>query len=194
MPDATQANRADHVHETSESTPIEGTEKGQEQQTQEAAAKTYTEEEVQALLQAEADRRVTKALEKQKREADEQRLKEEGKFQELYENLLKEKERAEFHSKAQSLFIDKQFPELTNIFLSDLSNLDNLSKAADALNAIIQAKVQAQVQARLETGKPVVNAGPKQSLSELPLEELLQKAKTMTAEEIAQFRKEHNYH
>lgn len=177
---ATEYANADHAHD------IQGQPQGQEQKTQAPATKMYSEQE----FQSEIDRRVSKALEKVRQDAEIEKMKLQGQWKELYEQVESRAKKAELQSQAQKILTQKQLPELSELFLADLNNVDNLAKVADALNSIVEARVQKVVEARLETGKPVVNAAPRKSFTDMSIEEIASAVKNMTPEEYANFKKE----
>ena len=122
--------------------------------------KTYTEEEVAKLVQAESDRRTNQALAKQKKEyekklslqsLDEQQRKEaesQMKIQELQEQLAQfqiEKNKSELKSVLSSRGLSAEFADLINI----TDDLEESQKNIDTLDRIFKAAVKAEVEKRL---------------------------------------------
>ena len=140
--------------------------------------KTYSEEE----LQSEVDRRVnqavktagekallekTEAIEAEKARLEKLRLEEEGKFKELHEKsdielrMLKEKvEMAERRSAAMDALKKSGVEEAGEVLLEEKGSTEDYVSAGEKLKAIIEAKVQTAVEARLQsTGKAAAGDG-----------------------------------
>lgn len=134
------------------------------QQQAEGAAKTYTQQEVDELLQKETDRRVTAALKKQ-----EQKLSEAAKLaqmseQEKWEYQLKQREEeiarkeaalalAENKNAAAKLLADKQIP----ITLADFvvaQDAETMNKNIKALETAWAGALKIEVEQRLSGKSP----------------------------------------
>lgn len=137
---------------------------GQEQK------KSYTEEQVMALLQQEADKRVTSALKKQQKEyekklsltkLDEQEratAEKDMRIQELQEKLTQyeiEKNRSELKSVLSARGLSAQFADLIQIG----EDLEEAQGRIDTLDKLFKAAVSEEVKKRLATGTPKVGTG-----------------------------------
>ena len=137
---------------------IENTELHNEGQEQEV--KTYTQEEVNALLQREADRRVSGALAKQKKEyekklslssLDEQQRKEaeaQMKIEELQSQLAEfqiEKNRSELKSVLSSRGLSAEFADIINIG----EDIEEAQAMIDKLDKLFKQSVKSEVEKRL---------------------------------------------
>lgn len=135
------------------------------QNEQAQGAKTYTEEEVQKLIQAESDRRTNQALQKQKKQyeqklslasLDEQQRKEaeaQMTINELKEQLQQftiEKNRSELKSVLANRNLDARFADL--IVVND--NLEESQKNIELLDTLFKAAVKAEVEKRLAGTAP----------------------------------------
>lgn len=141
-----------------------------EQEGQQEEVKTYTEEEVRKLLQVEADKRVTSALNKQKKEyekklslskLDEQEratAEKDMRIQELTEKLAAyevEKNKSELKSVLSSRGLSAEFADLINI----TDDLEESQARIDALDRLFKSAVQDEVKRRISTSKPTVGTG-----------------------------------
>lgn len=139
-----------------------------EEQENNHAAKTYTEEEVQNLLQAESDRRVNQALAKQKKDyekklslssLDEQQRKEKEaqmRIEELQEQLASfqiEKNRSELKSVLSSRGLSAEFADIINVG----EDIEQAQANIDALDRLFKASVKAEVEKRLAGRTPKGN-------------------------------------
>lgn len=122
--------------------------------------KTYTQEEVLALLQSEADKRVTAALKKQQAKYEKQlslskldgderaKAEKDNRIAELEEQLAQfqiEKNRSELKSVLSSRGLSAEFADIINIsddIEASQSNIDKLDK-------LFKAAVKAEVEKRL---------------------------------------------
>lgn len=138
--------------------------------TTEEQVKTYTVEEVNALLQSEADKRVTAALAKQKKQYeqklslakldDNERAKAEkdAEIAELREQLAQftvEKNKSELKSVLSTRGLSAEFADIINItddIEASQSNIDKLDK-------LFKAAVKAEVEKRLAGSTPKGNGG-----------------------------------
>lgn len=143
----------------------------QQQQEQQQEPKTYTQEEVDALLQSEADRRVTEALktaEKKKEAAvkEAQRLAAMNE-QEKYEYQLKQREAA-IEEKEKQLALAENKNEASKILaekglaiaLVDFvvaEDAETMKKNIDLLDKCFKESVKTEVEKRLKSKTPEKN-------------------------------------
>lgn len=134
----------------------------------EASTKTYTQEEVDKMLQAEADRRVTEALkkaEKKKSEAvkEAQRLAQMNE-QEKYEYQLKQREEAilakekelalmENKNEASKILAEKGI-SLSLVDFVVAEDADTMKANIDLLDKAFKASVKAEVEKRIGGNSP----------------------------------------
>ena len=145
---------------------------------QESAAevvKTYTQEEVDALLQREADRRVTAALKKQEsktREAEKlAKMNDEQKFQyelEQREKAIAEKERAlalaENKNIASKILAEKGISlQLVDFVVAD--DAETMDANIKILDKAFKASVKAEVEKRLGSSAPKKNLPPDEAIT-----------------------------
>lgn len=172
-------------------------ETNQDSATEQDTVKTYTEEEVQALLQSETDRRVTQALAKQAKK-QEAKLKEAEKLaqmneQEKYEYQLQQRE-AQIAEKERELALAENKAEAAKILaekglaasLVDFivaEDADTMNQNIKTLEQAFKASVKAEVDKRLASNTPKRN---------LPLDKPIDKAAfmKMSVSELAQLRQE----
>lgn len=157
----------------------------------EETAKTYTQEEVLALIQSETDKRVTQALKTQQKKYEKQlslsqldgderaKAEKDNRIAELEEQLAAfqtEKNRSELKSVLSSRGLSAEFADIVAIG-------DDISVAQaniDKLDKLFKAAVKAEVEKRLAgVGTPKGNGGgapvyTKESLSKMSLAELQQ--------------------
>lgn len=130
--------------------------------------KTYTEEEVQALLQREGDRRVTEALKKAEKKS-EQRVREAQKLaqmneQEQYEYQLKQREEAiaakerelalmENKNEASKILADKGL-SLALVDFVVAEDADTMAANIKTLEEAFKANVKAEVEKRMTGSTP----------------------------------------
>lgn len=135
-------------------------------------AKTYTFEEVQALLQSEADKRVTAALKKQQAKHEKQlslskldgsereKAEQANRIQELEEQLAAfqvEKNRSEIKSVLSSRGLSAEFADL--LIIGD--DIEEAQANIDAFDKLFKAAVKLEVEKRLAGNAPKGNgAGP----------------------------------
>ena len=132
--------------------------------------KTYTQEEVMALLQSEADKRVTAALKKQQQKYekqlslskldDEERAKAEkdARIAELEEMLRErdiDKNRSELKSVLSSRGLSAEFADI--ILIND--DIEASQANIDKLDKLFKAAVTAEVEKRLAGNAPKGNGG-----------------------------------
>ena len=132
--------------------------------------KTYTQEEVLTLVQAEADRRTNQALAKQKKEFEkklslskldgEERAKAEkdSRIAELEEQLAKyqiEANKSELKSVLSSRGLSAQFADIISIG----EDIEQAQANIDTLDKLFKAAVKAEVEKRLANNSPKGNGG-----------------------------------
>ena len=142
-------------------------------------SKTYTQEEVDALLQKEADRRVTEALKKQERKnADKVREAEklaQMNEQQKYEYQLEQREKA-ILEKEKALALAENKNEASKILAEkglSLALVDFVvAEEAETMNANIsllekafKQSVKAEVEKRLGSSSPKKNLPPDESIT-----------------------------
>lgn len=155
---------------------------------QEAEVKTYTQEEVLALLQSETDKRVTQALKKQEKKYEKQlslskldgnereKAEKDNRIAELEEQLAAfqiERNRSELKSVLSSRGLSAEFADIVNI--SD--DIEAAQANIDKLDKLFKAAVKAEVEKRLAGTTPKGNnASPaeitKESAKKLSMAEL----------------------
>ena len=145
-------------------------------------AKTYTEEEVQALLQSEGDRRVTEALkkrdkkdkaslevlnkERQETKDKDDRIADLEKRLNDYEAL---QQKTEIMSVLAERKLDSRFIDVINIGADAEENLEVIDK----LQNIIKAQVDSEVKARLAaTGTTIVDGQRVESMTKEEFDKL----------------------
>ena len=159
------------------------------EQNNENTAKTYTEEEVMRLIQAESDRRTNQALAKQKKEyekklplssLDEQQRKEaeaQMKIEELQAQLAQfqiEKNRSELKSVLSSRGLSAEFADIINI----TDDIEASQSAIDKLDKLFKSAVKAEVEKRLAGNAPKGNGSgnpaeiTKETFKKMSLKEL----------------------
>ncbi len=166
------ANEFDNVVET-------GAE-GQEQET-----KTYTQEEVLALLQSETDKRVSQALKTQQKKYEKQlslskldgderaKAEKDNRIAELEEQLAQfhiERNRSELKSVLSSRGLSAEFADI--IAIND--DIEASQANIDKLDRLFKAAVRAEVEKRLAGNTPKGNG------SNMPAEITKEDAKKMT--------------
>ena len=156
--------------------------------------KTYTQEEVMALLQSETDKRVTAALKTQQKKYekqislakldDEERAKAEkdNRIAELEEQLAQfhiEKNKSELKSVLASRGLSAEFADIVTI--SD--DIEASQANIDKLDKLFKAAVKAEVEKRLAGKTPIGNGGApaeitKESAKKMSMAELSKLAET----------------
>ena len=132
----------------------------QETQTQEAESKTYTQEEVLALLQSETDKRVTAALKTQQKKFDKQlslsklddnareKAEKDARIQEL-EEMLRDRDIANNKSELKSVLsargLSAEFADIITI----TNDIEESQAKIDVLDKLFKAAVKAEVEKRL---------------------------------------------
>lgn len=127
---------------------------------QQEGVKTYTQEEVLALLQSESDKRVAQALKKQEKKYQKQlslaqldgdeRAKAEkdnriAELEELVAQMNIEKNKSELKSVLSSRGLSAEFADLINI----TDDIKESQEKIDALDKLFKAAVKAEVEKRL---------------------------------------------
>lgn len=153
------------VNEQTTDTPATGTETAAEGQ-----VKTYTQEEVMALLQSETDKRVTAALKTQQKKYEKQmslaqldgderaKAEKDNRIAELEEQLAQfhiERNRSELKSVLSSRGLSAEFADI--ITVSD--DLEASQANIDKLDKLFKAAVKAEVEKRLAGNAPKGNGG-----------------------------------
>ena len=141
-----------------------------ENENQETESKTYTQEEVMALLQSEADKRVSAALKKQQKKyekelslskldgSEREKAEKDNRIAELEEQLANfqiEKNRSELKSVLSSRGLSAEFADI--ITISD--DIEESQANIDALDKLFKAAVKAEVEKRLAGNAPRGNGG-----------------------------------
>ena len=143
---------------------------GAEATTANEEVKTYTQEEVLALLQSEADKRVTAALKKQKKQyekelslskldgSEREKAEKDNRIAELEEQLAQfhiERNKSELKSVLSARGLSAEFADIiaiTDDIEASQSNIDKLDK-------LFKAAVKAEVEKRLAGNAPKGNGG-----------------------------------
>lgn len=136
----------------------------------EAGVKTYTQEEVMALLQSESDKRVTQALKKQQKEFDKKmslsklddneraKAEKDAEIAELREQLAAfqiEKNKSELKSVLSSRGLSAEFADIVAI----TDDIETSQANIDKLDKLFKAAVKAEVEKRLAGNAPKGNGG-----------------------------------
>ena len=175
----TNANAVDNTAEENNAVETAETNEG---------TKTYTQEEVIALLQKESDRRVNQALAKQKKQYEQQislskldgdereKAEKDAKIQELEEKLSafeQEKNRSELKSVLASRGLSAEFADIVLI----TNDLEESQANIDKLDKLFKAAVKAEVEKRLAGNTPKGNGV-------IPTELTREDAKKMSIQEL----------
>lgn len=176
-----------------ENTNIENT--GIENEVETPEVKTYTQEEVMALLQQEGDRRVSQALKKQQKEFDKKlslsklddneraKAEKDNRIAELEEQLAAfqiEKNKSELKSVLSSRGLSAEFADIVAI----TDDIETSQANIDKLDKLFKAAVKAEVEKRLAGNAPKGNGTQRDTT--ITREQL----KTMSVAELAKLRKE----
>lgn len=150
-------------------------------------AKTYTQEEVLALLQSETDKRVSQALKTQQKKFDKQlslskldgnereKAEKDNRIAELEEQLAQfhiERNKSELKSVLSSRGLSAEFADIINISDDIEASQANIEK----LDRLFKAAVKAEVEKRLAGNTPVKGVKPTELTKE--------SAKTMSIAEM----------
>ena len=175
----TNANAVDNTAEENNAVETAETNEG---------TKTYTQEEVIALLQKEGDRRVNQALAKQKKQYEKQislskldgdereKAEKDAKIQELEEKLSafeQEKNRSELKSVLASRGLSAEVADIVLI----TNDLEESQANIDKLDKLFKAAVKAEVEKRLAGNTPKGNGV-------IPTELTREDAKKMSIQEL----------
>lgn len=175
--------------EMNENNVVETGVEGQEQET-----KTYTQEEVMALLQSETDKRVTAALKTQQKKYEKQlslsklddearaKAEKDDRIAELEEQLAQfhvERNRSELKSVLSSRGLSAEFADIVAI----TDDIESSQANIDKLDKLFKAAVRAEVEKRLAGSAPKGNGGStaeitKENAKNLSLAELTRLKKT----------------
>lgn len=161
--------------------------------TENTEAKTYTQDEVTKLLQSETDKRVTQALETQKKKYEKQlslsklddnareKAEREAEIQELREQLAAfqvEKNKSELKSVLASRGLSAEFADI--LLIND--DIEASQANIETLDKLFKAAVRTEVEKRLAGNTPKGNGGAKQytkeNIKNMSLSELQQLKKT----------------
>ena len=168
----------------------------------EAGVKTYTQEEVMALLQSESDKRVTQALKKQQKEFDKKmslsklddneraKAEKDAEIAELREQLAAfqiEKNKSELKSVLSSRGLSAEFADIVAI----TDDIETSQANIDKLDRLFKAAVKAEVEKRLAGNAPKGNGGAaptitKDNINKMSIAEL-QRLKKEQPEVYSQF-------
>ena len=154
----------------------------QDVETQETENKTYTQEEVMALLQAEADRRVSAALKKQQKKYEKElslskldgdereKAQKDNRIAELEEQLQAfqiERNKSELKSVLSTRGLSAEFADI--ITVSD--DIEESQANIDKLDKLFKAAVKAEVEKRLASTGGTVKGNGASFSAELTREE-----------------------
>lgn len=157
-------------------------------ETQEQEVKTYTQEEVLALLQSETDKRVSQALKTQQKKYEKQlslskldgderaKAEKDNRIAELEEQLAQfqiERNKSELKSVLSSRGLSAEFADI--IAIND--DIEASQANIDKLDKLFKAAVKAEVEKRLAGNAPKGNGGA-------PAEITKESAKKMTMAEL----------
>lgn len=160
----------------------------------EETVKTYSQDEVLALLQSETDKRVTEALRKQQRKyekelslskldgSEREKAEKDNRIAELEEQLAQfqiERNKSELKSVLSSRGLSAEFADIINI--SD--DIEASQANIDKLDKLFKSAVKAEVEKRLAGNAPKGNGGTateitKETAQKMSMEELNALAKT----------------
>ena len=163
--------RCRNLNERTQHMDTETTAQETSQETTEQTPKTYTQEEVNELLQREGDRRVTEAMKKAERKADARvkeaerlaKMNDEQKYQyelEQREKAIADKEKAlalaENKAQASSILADRGIStKLVDMVVAE--DADKMMDNINLLDAAFKASVKAEVEKRLASKTPKKN-------------------------------------
>ena len=165
----------------------------QETQAQETEVKTYTQDEVMALLQSETDKRVSQALKTQQKKYEKQlslskldgdareKAEKDARIQEL-EEMLRDRDIANNKSELKSVLsargLSAEFADIITI----TDDIEESQAKIDVLDKLFKAAVKAEVEKRLAGSAPKGNGGAatitNKDKSKMSLAELTQLKKT----------------
>lgn len=140
------------------------------EETAAAAAKTFTEEEVLALIQSESDKRVSQALKTQQKKYEKQlslskldgnereKAEKDNRIAELEEQLAQftiERNKSELKSVLSSRGLSAEFADIISI----TDDIEASQANIDKLDKLFKAAVKAEVEKRLAGNAPKGNGG-----------------------------------
>lgn len=157
-------------------------------------SKTYTQEEVMALLQSEADKRVTAALKTQQKKfekelslskldgSEREKAEKDNRIAELEEQLAAfqiERNRSELKSVLSARGLSAEFADIINITDDIQASQENI----DLLDKLFKSAVKAEVEKRLAGNAPKTSTGvtgeiTKEQFKAMPLSKQAQIAAT----------------
>ena len=158
-------------------------------------SKTYTQEEVLALLQSETDKRVSQALKTQQKKFDKQlslskldgdereKAEKDNKIAELQEQLAQfqiERNRSELKSVLSSRGLSAEFADIISIN----DDIETSQANIDKLDKLFKAAVKAEVEKRLAGNAPKGNGSA-------PAELTKESAKKLSIAEMNELAKQH---
>ena len=162
---------------------------------QDNKAKTYTQEEVLALLQKETDKRVSEALKTQQKKYEKQltlsrldgeeraKAEKDNRIAELEEQLAQftiERNKSELKSVLSSRGLSAEFADIISI----TDNIEASQANIDKLDKLFKAAVKTEIEKRLAGGAPKGNGGggakeiTKETAKKMSIAELNQLAET----------------
>lgn len=159
-----------------------------------AESKTYTQEEVLALLQSESDKRVTQALAKQKKQYEKQlslskldgnereKAEKDNRIAELEEQLAQyqiDRNKSELKSVLSTRGLSAEFADIISI----TDDIEASQANIDKLDKLFKAAVKAEVEKRLQGSAPKGNTTTPQEVTK-------EAAKNMTLAELNRLAKE----
>ena len=145
-------------------------------ETTQEEVKTYSQEEVLALIQSEADKRVSQALKTQQKKYEKQlslskldgdereKAEKDSRIAELEEQLAKyeiERNRSELKSVLASRGLSAEFADILNI----TDDIEASQANIDKLDKLFKAAVRAEVEKRLAGTAPKGNGGTSQEIT-----------------------------
>ena len=161
---------------------------------QEQETKTYTQDEVLALLQSETDKRVAQALKTQQKKFDKQlslskldgderaKAEKDSRIAELEEQLAQfqiEKNRSELKSVLSTRGLSAEFADIINISDDIEASQSNIDKLDKLFKAAVRAEVEKRLAGNAPKGNGVVSAEPtKESAKKMSLAEMNELSRT----------------
>lgn len=161
---------------------------------QEQEIKTYTQEEVLALIQSETDKRVSQALKTQQKKYEKQlslskldgderaKAEKDDRIAELEQQLAEfqiERNRSELKSVLSSRGLSAEFADIINI----TDDIEASQTNIDKLDKLFKAAVRAEVERRL------AGSAPRGNSNNNPAEVTKESAKKMSLAQLAQLKK-----
>jgi hypothetical protein len=171
-----------------------GIETGAVEGAQEQNAKTYTQEEVLALIQSESDKRVTQALKTERKKYEkqlslskldgEERVKAEqanriAELEQLVNEMNVERNKSELKSVLSSRGLSAEFADIISI----TDDIEASQANIDALDRLFKAAVKAEVEKRLAGNAPKGNGSASAEITK-------EAAKKMSMAELSKLERE----